>query len=283
MITNNNFSVLPWYSSLQQQHHRKKYAYGQVYTLPVSTNRLIPFQVLLPKINEPSISSYSIQIYDLDDNKVGGNRINSFISSGLALYSTNFSDYSALVYTATNDLDFALPFGQYYFEISDGATKWYSDVFTVTDISSCVKVEWWDSHDFIMDQGVIFYGGNFRNILYIDTQIGRPKYTYEEEGDDRDGIFFAEKQISEKVYNFNFLGPEFICDVTRFIRLSDNVLISDENGVYNCTNIVIEVDWLEQGDLAVLSTEFKVGTVAKKIAPGFDDYDEGYNDDYSID
>ena len=67
-----------------------------------------------------------------------------------------------------------------------------------------------------------------------------------------------------------------------FIRLSDNVLISDKNGTYDCTNIVIEVDWLEQGDLAALNTEFKVGTVAKKIAPGFNDYDEGYNDDYSI-
>ena len=283
MTTNNNFSVLPWYSSLQQQHHRKKYAFGNIYTLPAPSDKLIPFQILLPAAPSVGISAFRIIVRDLEGNAIGGDKIQSFINAGLFLHTSEFSNYAAIVYPANSRLDFNLAYGRYYLEVSSNDGVWYSDIFTVTDVSDLIKLEWWDNRDFIMSDGLICYSGNFKNILYINSDIGKPKYEYEEEGDIRDGIFFAEKQLSEKVYNFSFIGPEYICDATRFVRLSDNVIITQNASIYKCSNIIIEVDWQEQGDLAGINVEFKLGVVAKKIAPGFDDYNEDFNSDYSTD
>lgn len=63
MTQNNNLSVLPFYTDIQQQNHRKSYAYGAIYPLFAPANMLIPFQIIrehrekidtidLPKLNE---------------------------------------------------------------------------------------------------------------------------------------------------------------------------------------------------------------------------------------
>lgn len=45
MIQNNNISVLPWYTSINEQNHRKSYAYGAIYPLFAPANRLLPFKL----------------------------------------------------------------------------------------------------------------------------------------------------------------------------------------------------------------------------------------------
>lgn len=282
MITNNNFSVLPWYSSLQEQDRYKKYAYSHIFPLRIPASTFIPFQILLPVVKNSDISTYTLFIYDSENRRISDNKINTFVRSGLFLYTTELSDYAAIVFPARDYLDIVLPYGQYYITISDGYSTWYSDVFTITDVSDCIKLQWWDNSDFIMDEGLIAYANDFKNIAYVSSEIGKPKYQYEEEGDTRDGIFFAEKQLSEKVYNFVFMAPEYLCDATRFMRLADNVIIEQFKQTYKCDNIILEVDWQEQGNLAAVSVEFKVGQVAKKIAPGFNDYSAtDYNTDYN--
>lgn len=279
MITNNNFSVLPWYTSLHEQNHYRKCTYSCIYPLVVPAKRLIPFQIHID-VNI-QLSACELYIYDISNKLVSGNKLQSFINAGL--FTDTVLGHTVVAYPAISDLDFTLPFGKYYLVLSHngGSETWYSDIFTVTDISNCIKIQWWDNENLVMDRCFISYKNSFKNILYVESCISKPKYQYEEEGDDRDGIFFAEKQLSEKVYNFTFLGPEYLCDATRFIRLSDNVIIEDGNNAYDCSNIVVEVEWLDQGDLAAINVEFKLGIVTKKIAPGFNDYSSDYNSDYS--
>ena len=44
MIQNNNTSVLPWYTSINEQNHRKSYAYGAIYPLFAPADRLLPLR-----------------------------------------------------------------------------------------------------------------------------------------------------------------------------------------------------------------------------------------------
>lgn len=44
MIPNNNLSVLPWYTSIEQQNARKWWVYGRVYPLFTPAGSLLPFQ-----------------------------------------------------------------------------------------------------------------------------------------------------------------------------------------------------------------------------------------------
>lgn len=282
----NNFSVLPFYGSIKSQYHRLPYSYGNLYKLYVSDYNFIPFQIPCPK--PTSSSGYyeitKVELYDLND-KLIKDCTDIFISAGLYIYKSEFMSCWVIVFPGTSQLSLGVPHGQYYLYIGTGSGgSFYSDVFTLADISDCVVVEWYDNEDLIIGNKGIAYDGNFRNVLYLDTNIGRPDYEYEEEGETRDYRFFAEKQLSEKIYKFSFVAPEYLCDAIRLIRMSDNVTIRqgyDSPDLFECDSFTAEVEWLDQGDLASVNVEFKAGTIIKKIAPGFDDYNGDYNVAYT--
>ena len=107
------------------------------------------------------------------------------------------------------------------------------------------------------------------------TELGKPEYQFEEEGEDRDGYFFPEKRISEKTYRCTILASEYLCDVMRLIGLSDYVRVTDKYGrKYDCDTFLITPEWQTQGDLASIEIEFETDTVVKKIGqaiqPGVD-------------
>ena len=46
MVPNNNLSVLPWYTSIEQQNARKWWTYGKIYPLFTPAGFLLPFQIM---------------------------------------------------------------------------------------------------------------------------------------------------------------------------------------------------------------------------------------------
>lgn len=135
-------------------------------------------------------------------------------------------------------------------------------------------------------ENLIEGGERYRNRLYFCTELGRPDYEFSEEGETRDGYFFPEKQVSEKTYHFMILAPEYLCDVMRFIRMSDYKVVRDQFGrVYECDTFLITPKWQNQGYLASVDVEFQTDTVVKKIGRGYipttgGDFNSDYNNDY---
>lgn len=271
MTSNNNLSPLPFYTQLSEQNHRKSYAYGEIYPLICEANRLLPFQILRQHHNA-EIESFEIYRKDgslfadvaLDAMQVAGLRIIPYAGS---------VDRDVIAYTAIAPIALNMPDGIYYIAISDGVETWFSEMFTaVQDVSGYLKIEWYDDEDLIFDAGVIAYTDeygrpyNYRNRLFLCTELGRPEYQFEEEGEDRDGYYFPEKQISEKIYRAQVLAPEYLCDVMRFIRMADHVAIADKYGRnYVVDTFLMTPTWLDQGDLASVEMEFQTDTVVKKI------------------
>lgn len=280
---NNNLSVLPFYSSIEEQLHRQTFAYGDVYPLYTQVGYLPPFQIVVPH-GDYSISA--ARLYRKNGTQVAS-VLSALQSAGLSRY--QFTDYDVIVFPSSLGNIYTGE-GQYYLYIqqSDGSS-FYSDVFTaVGQISPFLKIEWWDAQDFIMDGCRIVYSLTsetlFRNRLYLDTQLGKPEYEFNEEGENRDGFFFPEKQISEKKYKCVFLASEYLCDVMRFIRLSDYVKVTDRFGhIYRVDTFLITPKWEQQGNLASVELEFTCDTVAKKIPRPLaivGDYNDDYNNDY---
>ena len=180
--------------------------------------------------------------------------------------------------------------GQYYLEMTDGVQTWYSEIFTVVQqMSSYLKIEWYNDEDLVFDGGrIVFASPRFHNFLYFATEVGKPEYTFEEEGESRDGFFFPEKQLSEKRYKCTILAPEYLCDVMRLIRMCDHVRVTDKYGrIYDCDQFLITPEWQDQGDLASVEIEFETDTVVKKIGRGYTvpsgaDFNNDYNNDYLI-
>ena len=285
---NNNLSVLPFYGSLDEQNHRKSYAYGEIYPLYCPINSVPKFQAVITHSDATisSVAVYSAQgAYEAAISAwmvEGGLEKKAFASDG----------YDVIVYPdgARTQTELSLPEGRHYLVITmSDNTKYYSDIFTcVGMIGSYLKIEWWDVDDFVMDGCRIVYplASNvwFKNCLYLSTELGKPDYEFNEEGEQRDGYFFPEQQISEKKYKCTFLASEYLCDVMRFIRMADYVKITDKYGnIYRADTFLITPKWEAQGDLAAVDLEFTCDTVAKKIArpvSSVGDFNNDFNEDF---
>lgn len=287
MIQNNNLSVLPWYTSIEQQNHRRSYAYGAIYPLFTPKRTLLPFQIMR---NTSTRNITRAQLYD-KNGVLFADITTALKETGLQIVRFASLGYDVIVYPALLPFAIDTPEGIYYARMTDGVNVWYSDMFTiVNDVSGYLKIEWYDIENFVMDAGQIVYQNpTFHNVLYLCAELGKPEYPFEEEGETRDGYFFPEKQISEKTYRCMALAPEYLCDVMRFIRMSDKVFVTDKYGrQYDCDTFLITPKWQTQGDLASVEIEFDTATVAKKIGRGYitpgskGDYNNDFNNDFKI-
>lgn len=277
-----NYSVLPWYHTLEEQNSYKWWVYGKIYPLFTQAGYMLPFQIIRRHRESTTITLFEVYT---DKGVLVGDFTAAINNAGIAV--KQFSDYDVIVFPARLPLFGGMANGRYYGKISDGAEVWYSEVFTVVnDIEPYLKIEWWDNEDFITDGGTVVYTEPaFHNIIYLDSDIAKPEYIFEEEGETRDGYFFPSKQISEKRYRFSFLAPEYLLDVMRLIRMADYVYIWYRGKRYAADTFLITPEWEDEGDIAVVDAEFETATVAKKLGLGYTrgqqgDYNDDYNEDY---
>lgn len=283
MTRNNNLSVLPFYTDINEQNHRRSYAYGEVYPLYCQTNTLPPFQI----VRTEQTAVQWVRMYTKDGTLVG-NLLTEMQQTGLQVVPFNEYGYNVILYSAVMPMATNMLQGQYYIVIKTAAATYYSDIITmVNDMSAYTKIEWYDDEDMVMDGcRIVYQNPRFINRLWFASEIGKPEYTFDEEGEERDGFFFPEKQLSEKTYKMTVLAPEYLCDVMRFIRMADYVRVTDKYGrEYDCDTFLITPKWQEQGDLASVEIEFETDTVAKKIGRmavrnNIGDYNIDYNNDY---
>lgn len=285
MTNNNNLSVLPFYKDINEQDWRKSYSYGDVYPLFSQAGFLLPFQIIRATRND---AVASVLLYRKDGTYVA-DITSRMMESGLTVVPFISLGYDVILYPAIFPL-MSMNDGQYYITLSDGIETWYSEVITIVqEVSPYLKIEWYNEDNLVFAGGqCVFKNPRFHNFLYFATEIGKPEYTFEEEGENRDGFFFPSKQLSEKRYKFTILAPEYLCDVMRIIRMCDYVRITDKYGRhYECDTFLITPEWQEQGNLAKVVVEFETDTVVKKIGKGFivptgADFNEDYNNDYLI-
>jgi len=288
MIPNNNLSVLPWYTSIEQQNARKWWIYNRVYPLFTQAGFMLPFQIL--RVHRAATSIYQFRIYTKDDVFVGDftTQINE---AGIKIKTFSSLGYDVIVFGGQSPVFTQFANGQYYARLYDGYQYFYSEIFTVVnDIQPYLKITWWDIEDFTMDAGTIVYkyanGTQFKNVLYLQSDIAKPEYLFDEEGETRDGYFFPIKQISEKHYRFKFFASEYLLDVMRFIRMADYATIEYRGQTYNLDTFLMTPEWEDNGDVADVEAEFDTSTVAKKIgrlyAPGtHGDYNNDFNNDFN--
>ena len=284
MIPNNNLSVLPWYTSIDQQNARKWWVYGRVYPLFTPAGFILPFQIIVPHVETPNLANFVLM--DANTNTFVREITMELADTGLTTKQFPAFGYDVVVYPGMLPAIDSLLNGRYYFIASVNSVTYYSEIFTVVnDIQPYLKITWWDSEDFTMDAGTIVYKSPaFKNVLYIQSDIAKPQYEFEEEGETRDGYFFPTKQISEKRYRFNFLASEYLLDVMRFIRMADFAELEYHGQRYSLDTFLITPEWEDNGDVAAVEAVFDTATVAKKIGVGYIRSQRGdFNDDFNND
>nr|DAY69367.1 MAG TPA: hypothetical protein [Caudoviricetes sp.] len=281
-LVNNNISPLPFYDNIALQNHRKDYAFGQVYPLITYRNMLLPFQVVLA--SGTSISW--VRLYNFNTGKFI-DISTSIKENGLKLVS--YTGFKVLKYPGILPVVEIKHEGLYYLAISiSGLGTIYSDVFTVCNrVDDYLLLEYSNSYNFELKGGMVDFSDNFKFKCYLNTQVGRPEYDFEEEATERMGYSFIESQVSKKIYKFTFLAPEYLCDALRIVRLCENKKITSKLQTYDLTIFNMEPEWEDQGDLASVECEFETDTVIANIG-GYTpellggDFNNDFNNDFNI-
>ena len=252
----NNFNVLPFYTSLSKQNSKKWYSFGNVYPLASPKDKILPFQIVMAS-TVSTVSSITIH-----NHKTGATT-----SSGLTptIFTPEGGNYS-IVYLKLSSIS-SLQEGRYYLSFSIDGITMYSEIFNaISDLSEYVKLEYWNEDDlYNRDKIQVYFGDDFRFTMYICTDIGKPEYIFEEELTKRLGYKFLESQISNKLYKFTFLAPEYMTDSMRIIRLCDFIKLTQSNEEYNALNFAYDAKWEQQGDLASVECEFETDTIIQKL------------------
>lgn len=281
----NNISPLPFYADLQQQHHRKSYAFGQIYPLMISGDSLLPFQFMVD-IGSPGFGGSFSSDFNNDFSITSSNRAGLVINDVLlhffntsravsilgpmnanGLTISNLSSGPILVkYPGEKSIADISREGLYYIEFQTSQGPIYSDIFVSSNnLSNCIKLIYYNSYSLNMPKGLIDFSNDFKFVCYLDTIIGKPEYIFEETVSERGGYSFVESQISKKVYRFTCLAPEYLCDALRIIRLCNNKHILSDSGSYDLFSFSMMPKWEEQGDLASVECEFETDTVIVNI------------------
>lgn len=290
MVTpNNNLNILPFYDSVEKQHHRKFYAFEQTFNLISENVRLLPFQIR----REHSAGS-TINKLDLVNFETGTvtNILSEAVSAGLGILEFSSEGYDLLINPSLLIFpSLQLELGKHYLEIGDTANNvWFSDIFNIVrDTAQYLKLIYWDQDNFVHSDGHIDYSIPYKNYVYLPTEVGKPEYPFEEVAQKRDGHLFIEKQISEKKYKFTFIAPEFLLDALRIVRMHDHIEVRSKGQIYDVETIIIDPKWKDQGDLASVEAEFECNTVIKKIGKsivssgGSGDFNADFNNDFNND
>lgn len=285
---NNNFSPLPFYDvsdagvseELKNKYlnSEKPYAYGAVFDLPIAGGWLMPFQ-------------FSVD-YEVDH--VGGCYVIPLTNP--ALNTQVISTTPTVVYDTTTGKSTILFVGEHkptlvegraYIEIELYDTNsvaphvYMSDLFTNIRLSSSnlkpvppdgyIRLSYTNDHYLRYNGGKIYFGVvgkiTFGFELLIDTTIAKPNYTFEEKSSDRLGYRYIESQVSNKGYQFTFIAPEYLCDALRLLPMCNDRTIVDKWHTYDkITDVNVEIEWLDQGDLARVTISFNHDTVVANLA-----------------
>lgn len=282
-LVNNNISPLPFYDDLKYQNHRKSYAFGQVFPLITYSNMLLPFQVVVSE--GTGIWSVTLESFDGAD---GFNITDDIKNKGLEFKEAN--GIKLIRYFGNFPLRTPIPEGLWYLKIILEGTEdndtLYSDVFCVTNrVDDYLYVEYGNPYNFEMKNGVVDFSGGFKFKCWLDTEIGKPSYDFEEAVTSRMGYDFIESQVSKKTYNFTFVAPEYLCDALRIVRLCANKIIRSKGLEYELTTFNMEPEWETQGDLAAVKCSFETDTVIANIG-GYEvtgDFNDDFNNDFNND
>lgn len=263
-MNRNNHQILPFYNSLDEQERNRSYVFGD-YLLIGDVRRLLPFQIR----TNLSVSQLEALLIDKAGNTID---ISGYLNADSNLIKTS-EGYSYIVWHEYL-LPETIPEGLYYMQVTvieitgeDSVSEtFYSDYLRLVrnPMDKYIRIDYWQDDDFDVNGNKILYGDGYRSALYVDAEIGKPEYPFEEIVTKRDGYEFVEKQISEKIYRFTFLAPEYLCDALRIVRMHDFVSIRYKQWKWDVNKILFTPKWQEEGDLAQMDVEFHTDTIIKK-------------------
>lgn len=257
-----NVSPLAWLPAAKWYNHQRAYVYGTVLPLVVPLNRVPPFQIAMD-VDSGGGVNWTLINYNT---KVETAITSEMFATGYEAFEDDEGNL-ILVYPGTANLPGVdMNEDLYYIRFEDYNGNFvYSEIFAwqadLDNNKKYIKVEWWHGESFTYPGGTIRYNFPFKMWVYLYTDIGKPERLKKEEVEERDGRKLPLKQISWKVFKFEFRAPEYLIDAMDLIWQHDACTVTHMGRVYEVEEFVMNTEWLEYGDFARVTVEFRTDTV----------------------
>ena len=282
-----NNSVLQFFSTsaayeVTKQHHNKWYAYGNGHPVKCLERRLPPFQLI--GLTETAVNIDLVRVETGTSANIFNIPANPTDIPGFTSIEVETGVWNTY-YDGVGQYTPATPKGEYYLEVEmTGATFYVSERFCITDdVSDMIKVTWWHEENFTVEGGVIVYDAGFKNSMYINSDLGRPLYPIDRQIVERGGFKYKVHQTRRKVFAFLFVATEGIADFFTTIGLHDHVEITYAGDLYEVSDFLPSVRWLEIGDVCQIDVLAETGAVTQTTGSGAvgAEYSLAYGDDYT--
>jgi len=290
----NNLNILPIYEiELQGKpffDKQRSIAYCQQYEIYTEMQQILPFQIQLEGLNHQVAG---VTLYKSNGDVVIQNILQYMESAGLVIEQDASGLNDILVFRSIAPMALNLIEGYYYidFEVQQNQTnpkRYNSEIFhMMPNLDNFLKLEYFANDEIEYPFGTINFAYPFKFRMYINTDIGRPDYKTTNEELVRDGITFYRKQLSQKVFKFAFIAPEYICDALRLAPLCENKKLTDQYGnEYYLKTMKLDVSF-DSGYFAKVKCEFSIDDVIKRTPQrypqeSYEDFNNDYNNDYAI-
>ena len=274
---------LRFYESVSYQNRFKLGASVRVFKLYCPVNRILPFQIKTES-SEPDISGMSLVSIET------GQATNVFglLPNGqLRTYMVGESKY--FVHYGNVNLNIPTTEGEFYLEVTNGQSTWYSEVMTMKSFSydimgeGCIltRIEYWATCD--IDE--IFYRGpllghpQYKNVIYLDVEPGKPNYLYEEEGEeDGDKVFVADLKTLQKEYYLQTPMPQFVTDALTLLpmhvgRKGVVEVMTNRGYLSRIDRVRVEPEWQRANGVWAMTDIFLITetVLSETCCPGIDD------------
>jgi hypothetical protein len=259
MFDNTLHIPLRFYSALEKQDRFKAYATTKRFNQWTDTTHLPPFQLKVAL----STASATIALVTASTDVSTGNITPTIYFEDFAT-----AAYTYLIYQGASLS--AMPGGDFYLHITAGSDHFYSEVFSVGDVTDKTIIEYYGVNDI----GGIDYSNTGHSqykskIILDDVTLAKPEYLIEEEAvEDGDGNQIPIFQRRVKLFKMWFYAPEYIVDAISLISLHDYVTLTTHNGESDQeTGLVYDfnmtAEWNESKGLAKITCEFRDSPVIK--------------------
>ena len=259
MFDNDLHIPLRFYNAVEKQDRYKSYSKAKRFNQYTDIYHLPEFQVKLTY----GTSSFTLKLIEAVTN------IETSFNFGA--YASDFTiyTYEELVYFRTSQFSPTLPLGDYYLKLTAGSDYFYSEVFTIGDITNKTILQYYNTNDLAGIDYTNTPDPQFQLSYIFDGTIAKPEYKLEEEAvEDGDGNQNLTWQRSVKEFKMWFYAPEYIADAMALVGLHDVVMLTTHYGmpdqeygrIYDFTMVS---EWMENKGLSKITCTFRDAPVIK--------------------
>jgi hypothetical protein len=209
------------------------------------------------------------------------------------LYTREYVGYDLIINPSFTELVFDQNYqakeGMHYCLMSDGTNTWRSEFFVWKfNLDRFIKVSYWHDEAFELPNSHVRYAPPYKNVIYLDAELGKPDYPANEKVKQRGGYYFPEYQESSKEFRFTIPATEYMLDGMSRIWQHRFIKIESKGRVHYPTRLTMSSPrWEDQGDIAGVDFAFQTDTVSLvvgtgKVATEADFNVDDYNEDFLI-